>query len=141
MSYAMFQHNMKQKTKTWLEMAQSDMAFAEDIIKNKNRPHYAIHFCHQALEKILKAIIQEHTNEFPKRTHNFRTLWEQGNIPLSEEQKLKLLDIMPHYIGSKNPEDIKVLHQTYTLNFVKKILGETKELFKWLENYLMSKRS
>lgn len=129
---------MKQKTKSWLELAENDLEFAHSILKNNNRPYYAVHFCHQAIEKILKAIVQESTDEIPKRTHNFKTLWEQANIPLTEEQKLVLLKIMPHYIASRYPEDVRDLHRTYTLKFVKNVLAETEEMFKWLKNYLTS---
>lgn len=132
---------MKTKTKTWLELAENDLEFAKSILENKNRPYFAVHFCHQAIEKILKAIVQEHTDEDPKRTHNFKILWEQASIPLTEDQKLTLLDIMPHYIGSRYPEDVRVLHQTYTLEFVKKMLAQTETLFQWLKNYLISKKS
>lgn len=132
---------MKQKTKSWLELAVNDLEFARNILKHGERPYFAVHYCHQALEKILKASVQEHTDEVPKRTHNFKILWEQGNIPLKEEQKLKLLEITPHYIGSRYPEDVKSLHQTYTLGFVKNMLSETEELFEWLRNYLISKQS
>lgn len=131
---------MKEKTTAWLELAENDLEFAESILQNKNRPYYAIHFCHQAIEKILKAVIQEQTNQAPKRTHNFKMLWEQAGIPLSENQKLSLLDLMPHYIGTRYPEDIRKLHQTYTLEFVRKKFEETREIFQWLKNYLMSKK-
>jgi len=130
---------MKEKTKAWLELAENDLSFAESILQNRNQPYYAVHFCHQAIEKILKSIIQEQTDETPKRTHNFKLLWEQARIPLSEEQKLTLLEIMPHYIGTRYPEDIRAMHQTYTLEFVKKMMGQTKEIFLWLKKYLMSK--
>ncbi len=130
---------MKEKTKSWLELAESDFEFSESIFKNGNRPHYVVHFCHQSLEKALKAIIQEFTEEDPKRTHNFKTLWEQGRIPLSEEQKLILLDIMPHYMGTRYPEDIRELHKTYTIEFVRKTLNQTKDIFQWLKHYLLSK--
>ena len=132
---------MKDKTKTWLAMATNDLEFARSILNNKNRPYYAAHFCHQALEKILKAIVQEHTHETPKRTHNFKMLWEQGAIPLTEEQQLHLLEIMPHYLGSRYPEDVRTLHQTYTVEFVGRMMATTEELFQWLKNYLMSKTS
>ncbi len=132
---------MKEKTKTWIELARNDLEFAHSILANKNRPYYAVHFCHQALEKILKAVVQEHTDENPKRTHNFKVLWEQGHIPLTDEQKLALLEIMPHYLASKYPEDIRSLHQIYTAEFSTKILKETEGIFQWLENYLTSKPS
>lgn len=132
---------MKKKTETWVELAESDLDFARSILNTGNRPFYAVHFCHQALEKILKAIVQEHTEEDPKRTHNFKLLWEQGSIPLTEEQKLSLIEIMPHYIGSRYPEDVRSLHRTYTVKFVSKMLKQTEDLFLWLRNYLTSKKS
>ncbi len=132
---------MKEKTKTWLELAESDFEFAKSILGNNNRPHYSVHFCHQALEKILKAIVQEKTEEDPKRTHNFKILWEQAHLNLSDKQKLLLLDIMPHYIGTKYPEDIQSLHKTYSQEFVKKILDETEEMFSWFKAYLISEKA
>ncbi|MBI2981755.1 MAG: HEPN domain-containing protein [Deltaproteobacteria bacterium] len=131
---------MKDKTKAWLELADSDLQFAESILQNKNRPYYAIHFCHQAIEKLLKAIVQEYTSEDPKRTHNFKTLWEQARIPLSESQMFFLLELMPHYVGTRYPEDIRSLHKTYTVEFVSKKLLETKEIYLWLKKYLTSKK-
>lgn len=92
-------------------------------------------------EKILKAIIQEVTDEVPKRTHNFKLLWEQADIPLLETQKMILLEIMPHYIGTKYPEDVKDLHKTYTERFVREMFANTEEMFKWLKSYLLSKES
>ena len=68
---------MKDKTKTWLKLAMEDLEFAKSIITNNQRPRFAIHFCHQAIEKILKAIVQEHGVEEPKRTHSFKILCEQ----------------------------------------------------------------
>lgn len=134
-------NSMKDKTKTWLEMATNDLEFARSILANKNRPYYAAHFCHQSLEKILKAVVQERTDEMPKRTHNFKVLWEQGSVPLTEEQKLQLLDIMPHYLGTRYPEDVQALHKTYTVEFVSNLFKETEELFQWLKEYLTSKQS
>lgn len=64
-----------------------------------------------------------------------------AKIPLSEDQQLQLLALMPHYIGTKYPEDVQDLHRTYTLEFVTKTLNGTKELFQWLKNYLTSKKS
>ena len=60
---------MKKKTETWLELATNDLLFAKDLLNKKSRAYYAAHFCHQAIEKLLKAIISEHTDEIPFPTH------------------------------------------------------------------------
>lgn len=69
---------MKKKTKTWLELATNDLKLAEELLSRKGRVYYAAHFCHQAIEKMLKAIIAERTNEIPLPTHNFKILLEQA---------------------------------------------------------------
>lgn len=131
---------MKEKTKTWLDIAQGDLEFAESIIQSKKRFHYAVHFCHQAIEKILKAIVQEHTNQTPKRTHNFKALCQQANIQLPNDLEIILVKLAPHYLASKYPEDIEKLYKTYTLSYATALFRETKELFEWLKQYLKSKK-
>lgn len=65
---------MKEKTKTWLELATNDLQLAEDILNRKGKVYYVAHFCHQAIEKLLKAIVSERTNKIPLPTHNFKLL-------------------------------------------------------------------
>lgn len=128
---------MKKKTKTWLELATNDLALAKELLGRKGKVYYAAHFCHQAIEKLLKAIISEHTNEIPLPSHNFKILLDQAklrNIP--EDKKRFIFTLTPHYIGTKYPEDINKLYKQYTRNFVKKLYQETQGVFEWLKAYL-----
>lgn len=127
---------MKSKAKTWLEIAQNDLIFAESILKNNNRPYYAVHFCHQAIEKILKAIITEKSAEIPPRTHNLQILYQKAQIELPVELQNFLYSLSPHYLATKYPEDITRLYKSYTPAYGSKILKQTKEIFKWLEQNL-----
>lgn len=129
---------MKRKTQTWLELAEGDLEFARDIIKAGKRPHYAVHFCHQAIEKVLKAVVQEHGDENPKRTHNFKILCEQTSLipPPNIENFLQRLS--PHYLASRYPEDLKEFHKIYTLEYTQKLFKETEEIFQWLKKYITS---
>jgi len=125
---------MKKRTKTWLELAINDLALASDLLDRKSKVYYAAHFCHQAIEKLLKAIISEQTNEIPLPTHNFKILLDQakfGNIP--EDKKKFIFSLMPHYIGTKYPEDINKLYKRYTKVFVQNLYKKTEEIFKWLK--------
>ncbi|MBI5298930.1 MAG: HEPN domain-containing protein, partial [Deltaproteobacteria bacterium] len=49
---------INKKVETWLALAQDDLDFAEEVLQNKKRPHYAAHLCHQSIEKLIKAIVQ-----------------------------------------------------------------------------------
>lgn len=131
---------MKEKTKTWLELAENDLEFAQSILKNNARPYYAAHFCHQAIEKLLKAIVQEKTEENPKRTHSFKSLCEQCKIKLPEEIEKYFIKLSPHYLASRYPEDLKDLYRQYNFSYVEEMLIETKEAFQWLKTYLISKQ-
>lgn len=130
---------MKDKTKTWLELADNDLEFARSIFANKNRAYFAVHFCHQAIEKILKAIVQEHTDASPKRTHNFKALCDQASIVLSASTEAFLIKLAPHYLASRYPEDLQQLYKQYTEPYVRELLQETTEAFQWFKSYLTSK--
>lgn len=128
---------MKGKTKTWLELATNDLVLARELLKRRSKVYYSAHFCHQAIEKLLKAVICEHTDKIPLPTHNFKILLDQAllkNIP--DDKKRFIFSLMPHYIGTKYPEDITKLYKQYSKAFVNKLYKETAEVFGWLKAYL-----
>lgn len=128
---------MKKKTKTWMALAVNDLTLAEELLNRKGKVYYSAHFCHQAIEKLIKAIISERTDKVPLPTHNFKILLDQAqlkNIP--EDKKSFIFSLMPHYIGTKYPEDIANLYKQYTKSFVKKLYKDTREVFEWLKAYL-----
>lgn len=129
---------MKKKTKTWLELATNDLALAEELLlSRKEKVYYIAHFCHQAIEKILKAIISERTDKIPPPTHNFKILLDHAELKdMPEDRKRFIFSLTPHYIGTKYPEDIANLYKQYTRPFVKKLYEETEGVFEWLKAYL-----
>jgi len=128
---------MKEKTKTWLGLAVNDLALAKELLYRKSKVYYAAHYCHQAIEKLLKAIISERADNVPLPTHNFKLLLDQAELKDIPEDKRKFIfSLMPHYIGTKYPEDIAKLYRRYTKVFVQKLYKETKRVFLWLKAYL-----
>lgn len=131
---------MNFKTQTWLELAENDMEFAEQIIRNKQRPYYACHQCHQTIEKVIKAIIQEKSGEIPPRTHNLMTLIKLTGMSPSEGQIKFLLRLNPHYMGTKYPDDMIKFYKQYTDVYASNLFKETKEVFLWLKDCLIQKK-
>lgn len=129
---------MKEKATTWLELAENDLEFARGILRGGQRPHYAVHYCHQAIEKLLKAIVQERSSEDPKRTHNFKTLCQQAKLKLPENIEAFLVRLSPHYLASRYPEDMKKFYALYTTAYAAKLLQETERSFAWLRGQLTS---
>ena len=128
---------MKQKTKTWVQLAENDLSLAKDLLNKKGRAYYAAHFCHQAIEKILKAVIAERTDKIPFPTHNFKILLDQlGLKEVPEQKKRFIFSMTPHYIGTKYPEDIAKLYKSYTKSSVAKLHKNTNEVFLWLKALL-----
>ncbi|MBF0489901.1 MAG: HEPN domain-containing protein [Candidatus Omnitrophica bacterium] len=59
--------------------------------------HYSVHFCHQALEKMLKALISERTKSVPYPTHNFKILLDQSGLKdVPEDINMFLISMIPH---------------------------------------------
>lgn|SRR3989338_5517587 len=129
---------MDKKTQTWLETAKSDIEFAGQILTNKQRPFYALHFCHQAIEKILKAVLQHQEGKIPPRTHSLEKLLHLAQKELPPEKLETLLNLSPHYLSTKYPEDVAKMHQQYSEKFVQSLFKPTQELFQWIEkNWLI----
>ena len=128
---------MKSRTKTWVTLAKNDLSLAKDLSQKKGKYHYSVHFCHQALEKMLKAVISERTKLIPHPTHNFKILIDQSGIKnITDDLMVFLIGTTPHYIGTKYPEDIAKLYKQYTKVYVVKIFKKTQEAVKWLEKLL-----
>ena len=128
---------MRQKTKTWVRLAENDLSLAKDLMGKKGRAYYAAHFCHQAIEKMLKAVISERTDKIPFPTHNFKILLDQSGLKeIPEQKKQFLFSMMPHYIGTKYPEDIARLYKNHTKAFVTKLYKNTDEVSRWLKAFL-----
>jgi HEPN domain-containing protein len=128
---------MKERTRTWLELASNDLSLAKELSRRKHKVYYSAHFCHQAIEKLLKAIISERTDKIPLPTHNFKILLDQAGLKdIADDKKKFLLSLTPHYIGTKYPEDVAKLYKEYTKDFVRALCKNTEEAFRWLKAYL-----
>ena len=128
---------MNQRTKTWVALAENDLSLAGELLNKKGRAYYAAHFCHQAIEKMLKAVISEKTDKVPLPTHNFKLLLDQSalkEIPVNTKEFI--FSMTPHYIGTKYPEDIAKLYKSYTKPFVSKLYKNTQEAYQWLRKLL-----
>ncbi len=119
------------------ELATNDLALAKELLHRKSKVYYAAHYCHQAVEKLLKAIISERTDRIPLPTHNFKLLLDQAELKdIPEDKRRFIFSLMPHYIGTKYPEDVVKLYRRYTKIFVQRLYDGTEKVFLWLKTYL-----
>lgn len=127
---------MKRKTRAWMEVAESDLSAAESLFRKGYYLH-TVFLCHQSVEKFLKALVQERTNEIPKFTHDFALLMQQSKITFTANVEESILRLAPHYLGTRYPEEIAKFREYYDRAFARKCLEDTKRIVRWLrENYL-----
>jgi HEPN domain-containing protein len=114
--------------KEWLDSAQDDMRDAGILFQEKSYKNCVLH-CHQAIEKILKAIMIKNNQELI-RTHDLVSLVNFAKLSLPKNI-LAIIDCLnPHYLPAKYPD--VVFKFNYSKARVSRILKETKEVFKWL---------
>jgi HEPN domain-containing protein len=126
---------MKKEVKNWLDSACYDLETAEHML-NTGRYIYTIFMCHLAIEKILKAKVQEISGKIPPRTHDLIYL-----LKLSE---LKPDDAMKDFIGELNgvsvptryPEDFVETQRRFTTQIALNYLTKTKEAFTWIQGFI-----
>lgn len=100
---------MNELTKEWLARANDDLETIKEIIDNPELTNIAAFHAQQAIEKSLKAVIEEFKAGFVK-IHNLEKLFALTNNYLQIEINLELvkkLDAL--YIDSRYPSDLGIL--------------------------------
>lgn len=125
---------MKEIVQKWLKFAESDFD-AADYLFGKPRANQwtfilVVWHCHQAVEKILKAIIIHQGKEI-LRTHDLPKLRKlTGLTNLSEDQTDFLFELNQHYLTPRYPDlPLKKSYPLITKDKAKGILIKTKDLF------------
>jgi len=100
---------MKEQAKSWFESASSDLLVIEEIIENEFLTHMVAFHSQQTIEKILKAVLEEHEERVLK-THDLITLSEKANKFIKINFDYDVLDQMNElYIESRYPTEIGLL--------------------------------
>ncbi|MBE0461775.1 MAG: HEPN domain-containing protein [Candidatus Aminicenantes bacterium] len=126
---------MKKEVKNWLDSARYDLETAEHILK-AGRYVYTIFMCHLAIEKVLKAKVEEITGKTPPKVHNLRYLAKLSGLGPPEEMLNFLSKLSEVSIPTRYPEDFIQLKRTYTKKLAQDYLRQTKEAFEWIKKSL-----
>lgn len=122
---------MDKKIKNWIDSALYDLETAKHMFKT-GRYIYTVFTSHLALEKIIKAKIEEITDKTPIKTHDLSLLLEQSGLRITEEQESFILKISNISVVTRYPEDFDKISSSYTKKKTREILDKTKEVFKWI---------
>ena len=129
---------MKNITKKWIEFAEKDLEVASDLLE-KRHWQYCVLFCHQAIEKILKANVIKR-GKTPRKIHDLASLLGDIEIkaPLHVISVIETLN--PHYMPPRYPDIASKMKFVYTKEIAGNLLNSTKEIFQWLKDKLVHEK-
>ena len=95
------------QAKEWLKSAYSDLRNIHYIVKDEFLTHMVAFHAQQAIEKSLKAILENEENRIPK-VHKLQNLINRVNVDIDfDENIIEVLDEL--YIESRYPGDLGLL--------------------------------
>ena len=128
-------NNIKRTADYWLSGSKYDLETADVLLIGKKYP-YALFMGHLALEKLLKALVVQYTNEHAPYTHSLPLLASKLPFAIPDMVKDKLAEFMEFHIESRYPDERKTFYNICTSSFTRKNIARIKEIYKWLSKRL-----
>lgn len=125
----------KEKIAYWLESSKRDSVVAQDLF-GKGHYHYALFFWQLVLEKLLKAIIINNTDDYPLPIHDLVKLAKQANLQLNQTQKDQLQEITTFNLQARYDDYKHEFYKKATKIYATKWISISQELHRWLKNQL-----
>ncbi|MGD9552367.1 MAG: HEPN domain-containing protein [Candidatus Caldatribacteriota bacterium] len=123
---------MRKDSKNFIKSSEYDLNTAQFML-DTGRYIYVIFMCHLSLEKLLKAIVTEVTQNIPPKSHNLIYLIKLSNIELPKEFIDFIAKINNASIVTRYPEDFSKILDAYPENIAREYLSTTKEIHRWLK--------
>jgi HEPN domain-containing protein len=122
-------------TLEWFKQAEYDLETAIAMFKT-GRYIYAVFMCHLTIEKALKGLYGKKFKKDPPKIHDLIYLAKKIElvIPESYQDFLKVLNDLS--VPTRYPDELEKLVKQYRKGRTKKVLNQTKELFRWLKEKL-----
>jgi len=120
---------IKKVIKYWLETSENDYQTMLWLSKGK-RYSDALFFGHIILEKILKALVVEQTNDQAPRIHNLTKLYELAQINISKTEESFLDEVNKYNIRCRYPDQKMTFYKMYNdKNYASEELEKIKKLY------------
>ncbi|WP_417913162.1 HEPN domain-containing protein [Candidatus Electronema sp. TJ] len=131
---------MKRQTEYWLESAKDDLLLIEEIIRNEYLTHMVAFHSQQAIEKSMKAVLEEKESHVP-RIHNIITLRGKIENYIKMDVDQNIFDqINELYIDARYPTELGLLPGGKPSRKVaEKFFNMATEIYETIKNYLAGK--
>ena len=121
----------------WLSEAEEARKVAWHLFEKKDYS-YSLFFGHLAVEKMLKAILAQRTNEEIPRSHNLLRLLNAAGVEASEERCDYLMRITGYNLEARYPDYKRAFRKKCSKEFTEVELGIVEEVMKWLASIVQS---
>lgn len=128
--------NMKKEVQNWLDSARYDLETARDMFRS-GRYIYTVFMCHLALEKVLKAKVEEITGEEPPKTHDLRYLTKLAELSPDREKQELIVGLSNMSIVTRYPRDFQTMLRDFSRDRIQCILSKATEVFQWIERAIL----
>jgi len=122
----------------WISLADYDLKVADSLLE-KEHYIYVGFMCHQAIEKMLKAIYVNKINSTPPYIHKLDKLIELSGIKkeFNDEQYDIIDELTPLNIQARYPAYKEAIYKLLTKEKAQTILLNTGDLITWLKTLIL----
>ncbi len=117
----------------WRDSAARDWAAAEDTFK-LGHYHWSLFIAHLAIEKLLKALVEQNKEITPPKIHDLEQLAKMAGLGLSDQFRDWFSVITRFNMEARYSEEKLSFYRKATKSFTMLWLGQCKEVYEWLND-------
>ena len=119
----------------WIESSDQDFKTMLDLVNTRNY-HWSLFVGHLVIEKLLKALYIQKTDQFPPMIHDLRRICEKAGLVLNHEQVIVLDSISRFNLNARYDDYKQEFYKLCTAEFTMKWIEEIKMMRLWIKNQL-----
>jgi HEPN domain-containing protein len=123
---------MRKEVQNWLDSARYDLKVAANLLDIGSYV-YTVFMCHLALEKVLKAKIEQITGEAPPKIHDLKYLTKLAGLSPDGSKKELIVGLSNMSVITRYPRDFQMMLKDFTQEKAEFILSNATEVFQWIE--------
>ncbi|MEI6609915.1 MAG: HEPN domain-containing protein [Deltaproteobacteria bacterium] len=130
---------MSEKTiQYWIDIAEYDLQVAKTLL-DKGHYLYVGFMCHQAVEKMLKAMYVKQTSTMPPYIHKLDKLVDRVGLKMtmSKERNDFIDELTPLNIQARYPAYKEAIYSLINKEKAVQIIEKTEELIQWLKAQIL----
>jgi len=92
--------------------------------------------CHLAIEKLLKAKVQEISGKVPPKTHDLIYLLKLSKLEPGEAMRDFIGDLNGVSVPTRYPEDFMEIQRRFTAQIAQNYVKRTEEVPRWIQSFI-----